>query len=319
MSHFYSRTGFPKNIPISSTKKVISETTEDNTFTQEYYEYPECWQVDKVKFNRLFFNQYDWDTNRYDWRYVFIQIETHEGRKFYFDGMDWKETSGNIAITNGLKIGYRMNDKATYYTKFKPEVISHDGYYYYFEPQSSSQESWIQRCNNIREIDDGRFSIKLPVGINDTNSTLTIKVSNSDFLGRCGEVYYTYYNGIFKPANMTYIKGEHLNFKCDVVVPESNLGQMFAKSDIRYSSNTGKKYSQEAKEVTFNVNTYHPLVNTSTSYLMFDDRYLEKNILYQYWQTRLEEYCLAAYQNHYGQIRKVYQNTLKFNDTHEVN
>jgi hypothetical protein len=94
---------------------------------------------------------------------------------------------------------------------------------------------------------------------------------------------------------------------------------MFAKSDIRYSSNTGKKYSQEAKEVTFNVNTYHPLVNTSTSYLMFDDRYLEKNILYQYWQTRLEEYCLAAYQNHYGQIRKVYQNTLKFNDTHEVN
>lgn len=88
ISHFYSRSGFPKNIPIASTKEVISETTEDNTFTQEYYEYPECWQVDKVKFNRLFFNQYDWDTNRYDWRYVFIQIETHDGRKFYFDGMD---------------------------------------------------------------------------------------------------------------------------------------------------------------------------------------------------------------------------------------
>ena len=115
----------------------------------------------------------------------------------------------------------------------------------------------------------------------------------------------------FMPYNTTYVKAEHLDLDISVTVPESNLGQMFEESDIKYVIDSQNDYVEEYEGPSFLVNTYNPLVNSSFSYLIFGyslaDPYLFK-INGQ--DSRPESYTVQAYMNWLGTIRKTYSKTI---------
>lgn len=138
--------------------------------------------------------------------------------------------------------------------------------------------------------------------------TITMSNSNVDNYGdvRGFSAYVRYI-----PANATYVKGEHLDLDIQVTVPESNLGQMFDESDIQYELNSNQDYVEEFTGPSFRVNTYNPLVNSSFSYLIYNNTFADPDLFVVNSITgRPESYTVQAYFNWLSKIRKVYTKTL---------
>ena len=119
----------------------------------------------------------------------------------------------------------------------------------------------------------------------------------------------------FMPQNTTYVKAEHLDLNISLDVPQSNLGQVFNESDIRYSMDSNNDLVEEYNLPSFLVNTYNSLVYSSFSYIISGndiadpDEFIINNI-----PGRPEYYVLQAYKNWLGVIRKTYKKTLVLND-----
>lgn len=115
----------------------------------------------------------------------------------------------------------------------------------------------------------------------------------------------------FAPANSTHIKGEHLDLNISVSVPESNLGQMFSQSDIKYTLDEKKNYAEEFKGITFRSNTYNPLVASSYSYIIYDNNVADPTLFVINGNAdRPECYTVQAYLNWLSHIRKIYSKTI---------
>jgi hypothetical protein len=115
----------------------------------------------------------------------------------------------------------------------------------------------------------------------------------------------------FIPNNVTYVKGEHLDLSISIDVPESNLGQMFSQSDIKYIINNNENYDEEYVMNDFKENTYNQLVNDSFSYLLFEnDRAYAEQFFINNLEVRPECYTVQAYMNWLSKIRKIYTKTL---------
>lgn len=116
------------------------------------------------------------------------------------------------------------------------------------------------------------------------------------------------------PVNATYVKAEHLNLDISLSVPESNLGQMFGESDIKYQTSPSKRFRESFETPDFKVNTKHPIVAQSHSYLIINNSFADPNKFSMGWQTKLpcrpENYVLQGYKNFYGTIRKTYNRVL---------
>lgn len=125
------------------------------------------------------------------------------------------------------------------------------------------------------------------------------------------------WNGM--PPCVSYFKAEHLDLSIEVTVPESNLGQMFSESDVKYTIDRKKNYLEEYEGPTFKVNTAHPLVKTSFSYLICNDEIAdpEKFVFKNRIATRPECYVVQAYMNLLSKIRKVYNKTIKLLKNYE--
>ena len=119
----------------------------------------------------------------------------------------------------------------------------------------------------------------------------------------------------FIPVNATYIKAEHLQLDMSISVPESNLGQMFGESDIKYKTNPSKKFREPYNAPTFQVNTKHPIVAQSHSYLIANDKFAEPNkfsmgVGNAKVTGRPENYVIQGYKNFYSVIRRHYDRVL---------
>jgi hypothetical protein len=115
----------------------------------------------------------------------------------------------------------------------------------------------------------------------------------------------------FIPVNATYIKAEHLQLDVSITVPESNLGQMFGESDIKYKTNPSKKFREPYDAPTFQVNTKHPIVAQSHSYLIVNDKFAEPSKFSMGSGNtkvtgRPENYVIQGYKNFYSVIRRHY-------------
>lgn len=119
----------------------------------------------------------------------------------------------------------------------------------------------------------------------------------------------------FMPVNATYVKAEHLNLDISLSVPESNLGQMFGESDIRYSTNHNKKFRESYDAPSFLVNTKHPIVSQSHSYVIVGNALADANRFSLGWSynkiaCRPENYVMQGYKNYWGTIRRTYNRVL---------
>lgn len=116
----------------------------------------------------------------------------------------------------------------------------------------------------------------------------------------------------FQPYNVSYVKAEHLDLSISITVPDSNLGQMFSESDIKYKIVKDKQMIEKFDDLTFNVNTYNQLVNNSFSYIIYEngfanpDEFIINNV-----NARPEIYTTQAYMNWLSVVRKIYKKTLK--------
>ncbi len=125
----------------------------------------------------------------------------------------------------------------------------------------------------------------------------------------------------FIPVTVSYFKGEHLDLDISMSVPESNLGQMFSQSDIKYIADNRKNYVEEFETAPFRVNTFNNLVLSSFSYLIFRSDIADPGeFIIKGNSGRPESYVVQAYMNWLGTIRKVYSKTLvpsleKFSNT----
>jgi len=122
-------------------------------------------------------------------------------------------------------------------------------------------------------------------------------------------------NIYFMPVNATYIKAEHLNLDISLSVPESNLGQMFGESDVKYSTNPSKKFRESYDAPSFLVNTRHPIVSQSHSYVIVGNGLADANRFSIGWMSnkiacRPENYVMQGYKNYWGTIRRTYNRVL---------
>lgn len=202
--------------------------------------------------------------------------------------------------------------------------------------------SYYKTNNNVNkyidDADEGHLAIVLPA-INSVNATVVCEIYHSSLLGTTGNsghscpssyavVYYKQTVGedsgavygtsapvYFCPVNATYFKAEHLNLDISLSVPESNLGQMFGESDIRYSTNYSKKFREAYDAPTFQVNTKHPIVAQSHSYVIAGNSLADANKFKMGWHSskiacRPENYVMQGYKNYWGVIRRTYNRVL---------
>lgn len=183
--------------------------------------------------------------------------------------------------------------------------------------------------DNIYSSSAGQISIKLPQ-IEDSNASVYVDVYNSSMLGMTGcddiggaftgePFYYGLGGGEFTgnvyvnflPKNISHVKAEHLNLDIDISVPESNLGQMFQESDIKYELESEEDYVEEFEGPSFLVNTFNPLVASSFSYLIYNNNIANPDLFtVNYRLGRPEAYTVQAYFNWLSKIRKIYTKTL---------
>ena len=115
----------------------------------------------------------------------------------------------------------------------------------------------------------------------------------------------------FVPANVSYVKGEHLDLNISMDVPESNLGQMFSQSDIKYVIDKHNDYDEKYQMPDFKMNTYNQLVNDSFSYILFNSQKAEPDeFVIHGLAVRPECYTVQAYMNWLSTIRKSYNKTI---------
>lgn len=115
----------------------------------------------------------------------------------------------------------------------------------------------------------------------------------------------------FIPVTVSYFKGEHLDLDISMSVPESNLGQMFSQSDIKYISDNKKNYMEEFETAPFRINTFNNLVLSSFSYLIFGSDIADPgDFIIKGNSGRPEGYVVQAYMNWLGTIRKIYSKTI---------
>lgn len=199
--------------------------------------------------------------------------------------------------------------------------------------EDSAWYTWISDCS------DGHLSIKLPY-IEDAGATVYVDIYNSNLLGMTGndgsvtgavvDHYFPFYYTLsdttettpnfkeveecyanFLPANVSHIKAEHLDLEITISVPESNLGQMFDESDIKYELNSNQDYVEEYEGPSFLVNSYNQLVASSFSYLIYNNTIADPNLFVVNSKTgRPEAYTVQAYFNWLSKIRKIYTKTL---------
>ena len=187
-------------------------------------------------------------------------------------------------------------------------------------------------AGQIKNSSEGFISVNLPY-VNDPEAAIYVDVYNSSMLGMTGSdtigsagpvpFYYPKKNESgykeiwscwcdFLPKNLTHIKAEHLDLSISVSTPESNLGQMFSESDIRYEIDSKNDYVEEYDGPSFRVNTFNQLVASSFSYLLFDNAYADPGQFIINGQAgRPECYVVQAYMNWLGTIRKIYNKTIK--------
>ena len=138
---------------------------------------------------------------------------------------------------------------------------------------------------------------------------------NGNIIEDYGRVYGAGVEIIFLPVNATYIKAEHLDLDISLSVPETNLGQMFGESDIKYQTTPSKRFREIYEAPDFKVNTKHPIVSQSHSYLIIGNELADPNKFSMGWNynkiaCRPENYVLQGYKNFYGTIRKTYNRVL---------
>lgn len=190
----------------------------------------------------------------------------------------------------------------------------------------------------IEEAKEGRLAIILPA-INSVNATVGCEIYHSSLLGTTGNnshscptrwttVYYqktigedkgaVYEDSVpvyFCPINATYFKAEHLILDISLSVPETNLGQMFGESDIKYSTNIAKRFRESYDAPSFLVNTKHPIVSQSHSYVIAGNALADANRFSIGWNNkkiacRPENYVMQGYKNYWGVIRRTYNRVL---------
>ena len=202
----------------------------------------------------------------------------------------------------------------------------------YFK-EDNAWYTWIADCS------EGNLSIKLPY-IEDAAATVYVDIYNSSLLGMTGndgavtgvdvEHYFPFYYTLsdttettpnfkeiekccatFMPSNISHIKAEHLDLEVGISVPESNLGQMFSESDIKYELNSNQDYVEEFEGPSFLVNSFNPLVASSFSYLIYNNAIADPNLFIVASRTgRPEAFVVQAYFNWLSKIRKIYTKTL---------
>lgn len=197
---------------------------------------------------------------------------------------------------------------------------------------------WLKYVDDISE---GTLSIILPA-VDAVNATVQCDIYHSSLLGTTGNSSHgapgnTYHIIRYKvtqsgadnsgevageaveiywaPINATYIKAEHLNIDISLSVPESNLGQMFGESDIKYQTAPSKKFRESFDTPSFLVNTKHPIVSQSHSYVIVGNSLADPNKFSIGWQSskiacRPENYVMQGYKNYWGTIRKSYTRVL---------
>lgn len=196
-----------------------------------------------------------------------------------------------------------------------------------------------QGFNCISRSSEGDISIKLPY-VTDLAATIYVDVYNAGILGMTGNstspsanfsnepFYYSltqqestsdFMEGkawvTFLPINASYIKGEHVDLKISITVPDSNLGQMFSQSDIKYDMKGDDSLVEQFNGPTFNVNTFNELVGSSWSYILWGTDVADPGqFIINGMATRPEWYVIQAYYNWLTVVRKLYDSTIKMND-----
>ena len=117
------------------------------------------------------------------------------------------------------------------------------------------------------------------------------------------------------PINATYVKAEHLNIDMSLTVPETNLGQMFGESDIRYQTSSRQRFRECYQTPDFKVNTKHQIVGQSDSYLIVGNSFANPDkfvfgAVGKKINCRPENYVLQGYHNYFSNLRRVYNRVL---------
>ena len=197
-----------------------------------------------------------------------------------------------------------------------------------------------QGFNAISSCSEGSISIKLPY-VDDPNATVFVDIYNSSMLGMTGmdtyavhtyqserePFYYAIQNAQtettpdfreiptwirFTPVNASHVKAEHLDLNISITVPESNLGQMFQQSDIKYVINANKNYIEEYVMPDFKVNTKNNFVLSSQSYLIYNNEIADPgDFIINGVSGRPENFTVQAYFNWMTRIRRIMTKTFK--------
>ena len=200
------------------------------------------------------------------------------------------------------------------------------------EYYGATGNDWMK---NIEEVGEGLLSILLP-SIDAVNVLVKCDIYHSNLLGITGNsthdapsniahwVRYQTYSGdigsldvnlSWMPINGTYIKAEHLDIDISLGIPETNLGQMFGESDIKYQTSHSKRFRQSWDAPTFQVNTRHQIVNQSHSYVIIGNELADANKFVMGEKNkevacRPENYVMQGYKNYWSTIRKTYNRVL---------
>lgn len=233
------------------------------------------------------------------------------------------ENGGHYSLSSESFIYYRDNLDHT--------VYDHD-------PGTAGEAMEAPAYNGAGQIvssGEGYLSVKLP-SVEDASPVVCVDVYNSSMLGMTGSdtigsagpvpFYYPKRNGdgykevtedggvwvSFLPKNLSHVKAEHIDLKITISVPQSNLGQMFAQSDIEYVIDSKNDYVEEYDGPTFRVNTQNPLVASSYSYILFGNSYADPGeFIIKNMNVRPEAFTVQAYFNWLSTIRKIYTKTIK--------
>lgn len=246
----------------------------------------------------------------------------------------------------------RQNSTGSFINNPKYALGSEDFVIYYDNNSGvvDKETNHSQTCASIKtsgsiwisESSEGSLKVKLPY-IDDPAATVVVNIYNSSMLGMTGlaqseteawpETEPFYYEKInstpsesgstqnfgemptrprFLPINISHIKAEHLDLSISITVPESNLGQMFSESDIRYSLSSENNYIEQYEMPEFKVNTRNGFVLSSQSYLLFNNEIADPGEFIINGQGgRPESYVVQAYFNWLTRIRRIFNKTVR--------
>lgn len=291
----------------------------------------------------------------WDMRQVVVFIKMSDGTSYQFNGKEWVKleqlTDANLAA-NSFWLKKLMNYKKLFGVDYTYDLIecadgdtfslNKDGFSYNKHNNGGVYRDGIEKGTKITykyyggtgnawekyisAVSEGHLEIILPA-IDSTNTFVQCDIYHSTLLGTTGNKYHgcpsVYISPIntgkveltFAPVNATYIKAEHLDLDISLSVPETNLGQMFGESDIKYSTNHSKRFRESYDAPSFLVNTKHPIVSQSHSYVIVGNELADANKFVMGEKNkevacRPENYVMQGYKNYWGVIRKTYNRVL---------